>query len=225
MRYSADGANGGAGSPADGHLQRGRRGAEPRPDWRPERRAVRHRDDDHRPRDPGAACRPAHERGSRRRPRRAGPRFLTYILSFLTLGIFWNAQHTQLNYVGRADRHYAWLQLAYLAVIALLPFSTSLLAEFIDVHLAFGVYWLNLLALGVMLYVLWVYAERAGLIETGTTPEISRALKQRIVNYQALYFLGFLLSLPLGTIPGIVFVVLVELNSAIAPKLPILSRL
>jgi uncharacterized membrane protein len=154
-----------------------------------------------------------------------GPRFLTYILSFLTLGIFWNAQHTQLNYVGRADRHYAWLQLAYLAVIALLPFSTSLLAEFIDVHLAFGVYWLNLLALGVMLYILWVYAERAGLIETGTTPEISRALKQRIVNYQALYFLGFLLSLPLGTIPGIVFVVLVELNSAIAPKLPILSRL
>jgi hypothetical protein len=31
--------------------------------------------------------------------------------------------------------------------------------------------------------------------------------------------------LPLGTIPGIVFVVLVQLNSAIAPRLPILSRL
>jgi uncharacterized membrane protein len=153
------------------------------------------------------------------------PRFLTYVLSFLTLGIFWNAQHTQLNYVARADRHFAWLQLAYLAVVALLPFSTSLLAEFIDVTLAFGVYWINLLALGIMLYVVWAYADRAGLVTSGTTREISRALKRRIVSYQALYFLGFLLSLPFGTIPGIVFVVLVQLNSAIAPRLPILSRL
>jgi uncharacterized membrane protein len=153
------------------------------------------------------------------------PRFLTYVLSFLTLGIFWNAQHTQLNYIARADRHFAWLQLAYLAVVALLPFSTSLLAEFIDVDLAFGVYWINLLALGVMLYLVWLYAERAGLASPDATPEISRALKRRIVNYQALYFLGFLLSLPFGTIPGIVFVVLVQLNSAVAPRLPILSRL
>ena len=138
------------------------------------------------------------------------PRIVTYALSFLTLGIFWNAQHTQLNYIARADRHFAWLQLAYLAVVALLPFSTSLLAEFIDVDLAFGVYWINLLALGVMLYVVWVYAERAGLASPAVTPDISRALKRRIVNYQALYFLGFLLSLPFGTIPGIVFVVLVQ---------------
>jgi uncharacterized membrane protein len=153
------------------------------------------------------------------------PRFLTYVLSFLTLGIFWNAQHTQLNYVARADRHFAWLQLAYLAVVALLPFSTSLLAEFIDVTLAFGVYWVNLLALGLVLYVVWVYAERGGLVTASTTAEVSLALKRRIVNYQALYFLGFLVSLPLGTIPGIVFVALVQLNSAIAPRLPILSRL
>jgi len=153
------------------------------------------------------------------------PRFLTYVLSFLTLGIFWNAQHTQLNYIARADRHYAWLQLAYLAVVALLPFSTSLLAEAIGVRLAFAVYWVNLLALGVMLYVAWAYAERARLVDAETDPETSRVLKQRIVNYQLLYFVGLLLSIPLGTIPGIVFVVLVQLNSAVAPRLPLLSRL
>jgi TMEM175 potassium channel family protein len=153
------------------------------------------------------------------------PRFLTYILSFLTLGIFWNAQHSQLNYVARADRHFAWLQLAYLAVVALLPFSTSLLAEFIDLRLAFAVYWLNLLALGVMLYAIWTYAEHAGLTQPGVTAAISTALKRRIVNYQALYFVGFLLGLWLGPLPAIVFVVLVQLNSAIAPRLPILWRL
>lgn len=154
------------------------------------------------------------------------PRFLTYLLSFLTLGIFWNAQHTQLNYVARGDRHYAWLQLGYLAVVALLPFSTSLLAEYIDVRLAFAVYWVNLLALGAMLFALWVYAERAGLVASGTGPEVGRAVKQRILTYQGLYSVGMLIALlPTGTLPAIVFVVLVQLNSAIAPRLPILWRL
>ena len=37
------------------------------------------------------------------------PRFLTYLLSFLTLGIFWNGQQTQLTYLARADRHLAWI--------------------------------------------------------------------------------------------------------------------
>ena len=40
-----------------------------------------------------------------------GPRFLTYLLSFLTLGIFWNGQQTQLNSMSRANRDFAWLSL------------------------------------------------------------------------------------------------------------------
>jgi len=154
-----------------------------------------------------------------------GPRFLTYLLSFLTLGIFWNAQHSQLNYVARADRHFAWLQLGYLAVVALMPFSTSLLAEYIDSVLAFGVYWLNILALGLMLYVIWFYASRSNLLREGTPPAVGGAIRRRIVTYQTLYTVGFVIALLIGTIPGIVWVILVQLNAAIAPRLPILWRL
>src|SRR5262245_34690573 len=64
-----------------------------------------------------------------------GPRFVTYLLSFLTLGIFWNGQQTQLSYVDRGNRDLAWLELVFLAVIALFPFTTSLLAENIDIRL------------------------------------------------------------------------------------------
>ena len=99
-----------------------------------------------------------------------GPRFLTYFLSFLTLGIFWNAQHAQLNYVARADRNLAWLQLVYLSIVALMPFSTSLLAEFLDLRVAFLVYWLNLYLLGVGLYVVWWYAIRANLLTPDAGP-------------------------------------------------------
>ena len=84
-----------------------------------------------------------------------GPRFLTYLLSFLTLGIFWSGQQTQLNYFARADRHLAWIHLGLLATVALLPFSTSLLADYIELRLALLVYWANIAAFGVFIYGSW----------------------------------------------------------------------
>src|SRR5207247_9840242 len=56
-----------------------------------------------------------------------GPRLITYLLSFLTLGIFWTGPQTQSHYFARSDRHLAWLQLAFLAAVPLMPFTTSLL--------------------------------------------------------------------------------------------------
>jgi TMEM175 potassium channel family protein len=153
-----------------------------------------------------------------------GPRFLTYFLSFLTLGIFWNAQHAQLNYVARADRHFAWLQLVYLSIVALMPFSTSLLAEFIDLRVAFLVYWLNLYLLGVALYVVWTYAVRARLLTADAGPGVQRAFQRRIVAYQVAYGAGAVVALIVGTLPAIVVVLLTQLNSAVAPRLPWVSR-
>lgn len=153
-----------------------------------------------------------------------GPRFLTYFLSFLTLGIFWNAQHAQLNYVARADRNLAWLQLVYLSIVALMPFSTSLLAEFLDLRVAFLVYWLNLYLLGVGLYIVWWYAIRANLLTPDAGPGVRQAFRRRIVVYQAAYAVGAIVALLVGTIPAIAFVLLTQLNSAIAPRLPWVSR-
>jgi TMEM175 potassium channel family protein len=153
-----------------------------------------------------------------------GPRFVTYFLSFLTLGIFWNAQHAQLNYVARADRTFAWLQLVYLSFVALMPFATSLLAESIDLRVAFLVYWLNLYLLGVALYVVWWYAIRADLLTADANEGVRQAFKRRVVVYQAAYAIGAVVALLIGTTPAIVFVLLTQLNSAIAPRLPWVSR-
>ena len=153
-----------------------------------------------------------------------GPRFLTYFLSFLTLGIFWNAQHAQLNYVARADRNFAWLQLVYLSIVALMPFSTSLLAEFIDLRVAFLVYWLNLYLLGVGLYAAWWYANRADLLTADASPGVRYAFRRRIVVYQVAYGVGAVVAMLVGTLPALAWVLLTQLNSAIAPRLPWVSR-
>src|SRR3981189_3191000 len=99
-----------------------------------------------------------------------GPRLVTYLLSFLTLGIFWGGQQTQLNLFATADRDLTWLQLAFLATVALMPFSTSLLAEFITFKLGLLLYWANIFMLGLLLYLNWIYATRHGLVTKDATP-------------------------------------------------------
>ncbi len=151
------------------------------------------------------------------------PHLLTYLMSFLTLGIFWLGQQSQLNYFARSDRNLAWIHLAFLLAVSLMPFSTALLAEFITYRLALLVYWLNLLLLGSALFGSWRYAERAGLLKDGTTSEIRSAHRRRIVVYQALYALCVALCV-INTYVSIALLILLQLNSAIAPRIRPLDR-
>jgi uncharacterized membrane protein len=59
------------------------------------------------------------------------PRFLVYLMSIMTLGIFWTGQQTQLNHLSQSDHHLSWIHIAFLGLVSVMPFSTSLLAEFI----------------------------------------------------------------------------------------------
>jgi TMEM175 potassium channel family protein len=154
-----------------------------------------------------------------------GPRFLTYLLSFLTLGIFWNGQQTQLSYFARGNRDLAWLSLLFLAIVALFPFTTSLLAEFVTFRLALTFYWLDIFLCGLALLVIWTYAERAGLVRDDVKPEVGRAIRRRILVAQALYGIGMGIGIVVGTLPAMIFIVLVQLNFAIAPRVWILHRI
>lgn len=151
------------------------------------------------------------------------PHFLPYILSFLTLGIFWIGQQTQLNHFSASNRHLTWLHLVFLLGVSLLPFSTGLLAEFITYRIALGVYWLNLLLLGAVLLASWRYAQHAGLLKDEVTTEICSATERRIVFYQALYVLAVLLGI-FNTYISIVLLILMQLNSALALRISWLDR-
>jgi uncharacterized membrane protein len=151
------------------------------------------------------------------------PRLLPYAMSFLTLGIFWVGQQTQLNSFTRSTRALTWIHLTFLLAVTLMPFSTGLLAQDTKYRVAMGVYWLNLFALGVMLFVSLLYTERAGLLSETTTPEMRLALRRRIVVYQALYAAAALTCL-INTYLAIGLLVALQLNSVIAPRIGVLDR-
>jgi uncharacterized membrane protein len=152
------------------------------------------------------------------------PRVVTYLLSFLTLGIFWVGQQVQLHHLARTNRSLTWIHLVFLAAVATMPFSTELLAEFITFRLALLLYWGNVLLLGLILLAGWTYAGRAALIDRQTPPEAVRAICRRIVVAQTLYAVGAALCV-VSTYWSLGFIVLVQLNYAIAPRIPGLSRL
>ncbi len=147
------------------------------------------------------------------------PRLLPYVMSFMTLGIFWVGQQTQLNHLDRSDRSLSWIHLGFLFLVTITPFSTALLAEFTRYRPALLVYWLNILLLGATLYFSWVCALGSGLVKSDLPPGITKAIKQRILIAQALYAFGALLCI-FNTYWSIAVIVLVQLNYAIAPRLP-----
>jgi uncharacterized membrane protein len=152
------------------------------------------------------------------------PRLLIYLMSFLTLGIFWVGQQTQLSHFVRGDRHLTWIHLAFLFAISLMPFSTSLMAEFIVLRAALLIYWLNILALGAVLLLSWRYAKRAGLVREDGPAALDMSVERRIYAAQALYALGAALCL-FNTYCSIAFIILVQINYVVGPRTGILSKL
>jgi uncharacterized membrane protein len=98
-----------------------------------------------------------------------------------------------------------------------MPLSTRLLAEFITYRIALGIYWLNILAPGVMLYWSWSYATHANLIKADTPQQVRASICRRVVIAQSLYAAGAALCF-ISTWVSIAAIVLVQLNYAIAPR-------
>ncbi len=148
---------------------------------------------------------------------RLSPQVGVFAMSLLTLSIFWVGQQTQFNYCSKADRNFTWIHITFLLAVLIMPFSTKLLATFITYRIAFAIYWVNMVALGILVYVSWNYVVKHLHAKTVLLHDISTAIKKRIIIAQSLYAFGALLCL-VNTYWSLGFILLVQLNYAIAPK-------
>lgn len=148
-----------------------------------------------------------------------GPRLLMYAMSFMTLGIFWVGQQTQLHHLEHSDRSLTWIHLVFLFGVSLTPFSTTLLAQFLEYKIALLAYWANILLLGSVLFFSWVCATGTGLVKDDLPVEAIRAIRRRIVIAQALYAFGAVLCV-VSIYWSIGFIVAVQFFYAAAPRLP-----
>lgn len=156
--------------------------------------------------------------------KKLGPKVLVYTMSFMTLGIFWLGQGTQLSNLARSNRNFAWIHLVFLFAVTLVPFSTLLLGSYYWLRVALVEYWLNIVLLGMTLFAALEYGLRAGLFKEEGRREMTLLMRGRIGIAQSLYAGATALCLIFPTWVSITLIILIQLNYVVAPRIPIVGR-
>ena len=124
------------------------------------------------------------------------PKYLSYIISFLVIGLFWMAHHRKFQLIKRYDNRLMTLNLLLLMSVAFIPFPTSVISEYGN-RSATIFYALAILVTNALSILLWLYASRNHRL-TGGEPPLSQ------VNHEtrrAIFVSGvFILSIGLAFI-------------------------
>jgi uncharacterized membrane protein len=124
------------------------------------------------------------------------PKLLAYALSFVVLGVFWIGHHNQFFYIRRASRVFLWLNILFLMFVAFIPFSAQLLGQYPTQHVAVAVYGLNLLIVGLTLYLVWWYASADHrLVDPDLDAATVRIASRRILTGPVAYLVALVISL------------------------------
>ena len=128
--------------------------------------------------------------------------FLTYLLSFIYIGIYWNNHHHMFQLVRRINGSVLWANLHLLFWLSLYPFSTAWMDETDLARAPLVVYGVNLLAAALAYYLLEQAIFRAegpgGLLREA----VGRDLKGKVSPL--IYLAGILTAILVGW-PSLVF--------------------
>jgi uncharacterized membrane protein len=101
------------------------------------------------------------------------PRFTTFVISFIVLGVYWFAHHQIFHFVLRVNRTLVWLNILFLLGIALVPFAASVMGTYTNDPIALSLYGAVLGLLAALGYLIWWYLTGdRGLIEPGLDLEM-----------------------------------------------------
>ena len=130
------------------------------------------------------------------------PSYAAYVVSFATIGIIWTNHHAVLGYVDRVDRSLLYLNLNVLLWIALIPWPTDLLAEYMQAggsneRAAALVYALIMTLMGVSFGSLWMSVARRAQAGAATRlePAAARSRTRRFVIGAPIYAVSVGLAL------------------------------
>lgn len=71
------------------------------------------------------------------------PKYISYVISFLVLAVYWQAHHRVFRPIRRYDGVLLWLNFFFLMAVAFLPFPTSLIGEYAGERVSVAIYAAN----------------------------------------------------------------------------------
>lgn len=105
--------------------------------------------------------------------------FFIYIMSFILLATFWRINHSQFYIIKKTDQTLLWINVIWLLLVALVPFSTNLVGDYGYLMVPMIFFDLNLFLIGVMFNLNWYYANKKGFIDEKVDPVIIKS-RQKI---------------------------------------------
>lgn len=156
------------------------------------------------------------------------PSYLSYVLSFVVIGIIWAQHHALFQHIRRTDHTFLLINIGFLMWVAFLPFPTALLAAYLDNaderQTAMAVYAATFVAGALLFNLVWRYAIRADrLIAADADRRVMLATTRSYTLGPLLYLLDFGLAFVSVTASIIVFL-LIALIWAISPYAEIHHR-
>ena len=111
-----------------------------------------------------------------------GEEFFAYFLSFAVVGRFWMSHHGLFGSIARFDQPLLAINLAYLAFIALIPFTSEILGEYSDDSAGVALYAANLTLVTACSSAIIRYASRRELMRVEETDyRVRRATASTLV--------------------------------------------
>ena len=137
------------------------------------------------------------------------PVFLSYVLSFLYVGIYWSNHHHMLAVTRQVNGGILWANLHLLFWLSLLPFSTGWMGENMFARGPTVLYGLNLLACALAYYLL----ERRIIANQGEQGELAGAVGRDLKGKLSplFYIVGIVLAWLWLPMAGMAFFVLMAL--------------
>ena len=123
------------------------------------------------------------------------PKCLSYLISFVMLGVYWVGHHAQFHLIRHTNRILLWINILFMMTISFVPFSTALLSTYPHERLAILVYGGNLILIGLILYGHWSYATRGRrLVDRELDARVIRFAGRRVLIGPALFALAIAAS-------------------------------
>jgi uncharacterized membrane protein len=126
------------------------------------------------------------------------PQFFIYILSFLLLATFWRVNHVQFNLIKKTDQGLLWINIFWLMLVALVPFSTNLVGDYGYLTVPMVFFHLNLFLIGVFFNLNWYHAVKHDFIDDKVDTQFLESHKKinLILPFSALIAIGVALIAP-----------------------------
>ena len=126
------------------------------------------------------------------------PVFLSYVLSFVNVGIYWNNHHHLLHTVQQVSGGILWANLHLLFWLSLMPFVTGWMGENHFEALPTALYGVDLLMCGVAYYILQLMIMRAQGKDSALKRALGRDFKGKVAPLLYLLAIALAFSWPLA---------------------------